>query len=499
MHLMISNGPVGAKAAQSDTAKPIVVEIARVPFAKVFARDQVATDEEIPQSVSSQDEPGSELHDHEDDLALIAQAPDPTRSPSNSQKSDASHTLPAAEKRQPIAPDLANPPDTRPIRDDVDHAAEKPAANTSIAISSSPEIKQRPSAPTPPVTSDIKLRQSEPSVQAQAPLPGTSRPVTALQFETFPPESPTQEQVQKSEPRMSSLAPIDRHLAGLRATLLPIDLPVQEEIVTIESQKNALAPVDRHLAGLNTTVLPMSTTNGRQSMVPSGNFVALSQADENQAARVQTKASSADTHVSGLAKTHAPAGQNIVHSIAWSPIAQDKLAFRSGNSARSADLGDEPVWNIRMLGAGPATASPVAQIKPDMPPHIPQQIAEALHRSPDRPIEIALNPVELGRVRLTLSTSEAGISVNIVADRPETLDLMRRNIEDLGRSFADLGYEDISFAFGQGERSDHDTADQSDPQGDAKLRDAPQGQENALTLTHAPRLAIAPDGIDMRL
>ncbi len=65
-------------------------------------------------------------------------------------------------------------------------------------------------------------------------------------------------------------------------------------------------------------------------------------------------------------------------------------------------------------------------------------------------IELSLSPEELGRVRLRLHPSEGGLSVTITADRPETLDLMRRNIDLLAREFLEIGYEGAQFDFAQG-------------------------------------------------
>src|SRR5690606_21551545 len=90
---------------------------------------------------------------------------------------------------------------------------------------------------------------------------------------------------------------------------------------------------------------------------------------------------------------------------------------------------------------------------------------EILSRHPDKPIEIALNPVELGRVRMELSRTENGVTVSIIADRPETLDLMRRHIDQLAAEFHRLGYTDIAFSFGNGTQRGHDNEDRtrSDP------------------------------------
>ena len=92
--------------------------------------------------------------------------------------------------------------------------------------------------------------------------------------------------------------------------------------------------------------------------------------------------------------------------------------------------------------------------RPDTPTMIARQMVESLQKAPDKPVEIALNPKELGRVRMSISSAEAGITVNVVAERPETLDLMRRNIEQLAREFVDLGYTNMEFAFAQGESSE---------------------------------------------
>ncbi|MFC5739732.1 flagellar hook-length control protein FliK [Sinirhodobacter huangdaonensis] len=80
--------------------------------------------------------------------------------------------------------------------------------------------------------------------------------------------------------------------------------------------------------------------------------------------------------------------------------------------------------------------------------HVLRQLHEAVVHRPDGPVEVALSPEELGRVRLTLHPAEHGITVAVQAERPETLDLMRRNIEMLARDFRDLGYTDVSFSFG---------------------------------------------------
>ncbi|MGB3245101.1 MAG: flagellar hook-length control protein FliK [Sulfitobacter sp.] len=83
----------------------------------------------------------------------------------------------------------------------------------------------------------------------------------------------------------------------------------------------------------------------------------------------------------------------------------------------------------------------------DLPPHIARQLADAMPQTQGRPIEITLSPEELGRVRLSITVSDTGVTVNLLAERPETLDLLRRNIDLLGQDFQALGFDTIAFAF----------------------------------------------------
>ncbi|WP_444430081.1 flagellar hook-length control protein FliK [Rhodobacter capsulatus] len=83
-------------------------------------------------------------------------------------------------------------------------------------------------------------------------------------------------------------------------------------------------------------------------------------------------------------------------------------------------------------------------------PHaIAHQMSQALADAGNRTVELTLSPEELGKVRMTLTSSDGAITVAVQAERPETLDLMRRNIDSLARDFRDMGYSNIGFDFGQ--------------------------------------------------
>lgn len=76
-----------------------------------------------------------------------------------------------------------------------------------------------------------------------------------------------------------------------------------------------------------------------------------------------------------------------------------------------------------------------------------QQLTQALKTTGDGSIEVRLAPDELGRVRLSLNPGETHITVNISAERPETIDLIRRNIELFSQSLKQEGFTSLSFSF----------------------------------------------------
>ena len=100
--------------------------------------------------------------------------------------------------------------------------------------------------------------------------------------------------------------------------------------------------------------------------------------------------------------------------------------------------------------------------------HVAGQISVAVSGPGGRATEISLSPEELGRVRLHMTAVDQTITLHVIADRPETTDLLRRHIDVLAQEFRALGYEDIAFSFGDGT-----SANSADTEGDDS-HDRPQ-------------------------
>lgn len=80
-----------------------------------------------------------------------------------------------------------------------------------------------------------------------------------------------------------------------------------------------------------------------------------------------------------------------------------------------------------------------------------RQVSEAMVRGGNGDsLEIQLRPEELGGVKMKMVTTEMGMTVHITADRPETLDLLRRHVDQLAQQLSDAGRPAQGFTFGDG-------------------------------------------------
>ncbi len=109
--------------------------------------------------------------------------------------------------------------------------------------------------------------------------------------------------------------------------------------------------------------------------------------------------------------------------------------------------------------------------------------------------ELILEPAELGRLRFDLVTHGDQVQVTLAAERPETLDLLRRNADELRQEFKASGLDIGSLSFGQwGNKRDERAVP------DQQRMDA---FEDPLAITpatlSAQRRPVSGSGLDLRL
>lgn len=113
---------------------------------------------------------------------------------------------------------------------------------------------------------------------------------------------------------------------------------------------------------------------------------------------------------------------------------------------------------------GPAAPQAIGTAQPAspglIPPFLAASVAPALiammKSGHDGPVELALSPEELGRLTISIQQDGDFVRIAVMADRPETLDLMRRHAGDLVADLRQAGFSGASLSFSQGGK-DHDT------------------------------------------
>jgi flagellar hook-length control protein FliK len=101
-------------------------------------------------------------------------------------------------------------------------------------------------------------------------------------------------------------------------------------------------------------------------------------------------------------------------------------------------------------------------------------------------------------VRISVTAGDAGLTVAIIAERPETVDLMRRNIDLLTRELREMGYENLTFTFG--EQSGDADQDQDQDQGDGAVQSGAASDPSTADEHHQTSMRVAlSGGLDLKL
>lgn len=121
-----------------------------------------------------------------------------------------------------------------------------------------------------------------------------------------------------------------------------------------------------------------------------------------------------------------------------------------------------------------------------------QQVAEALIRMTGDRLEIALSPEELGQLRIVVSHRDGMAHLLVWAERPEILDLMRRNASMLQNHFAEAGTDLASMEFSSGSEQNETVVDQNAGEGQEQIIQVPLAAAN-------PGKGVGQHRVDMRL
>ncbi|MES0828005.1 flagellar hook-length control protein FliK [Ruegeria sp. SCP11] len=173
----------------------------------------------------------------------------------------------------------------------------------------------------------------------------------------------------------------------------------------------------------------------------------------------------------------------------------DEANAHPGPETEDVQVAKEILASSTTRDSGLSVQAMTAATRAETTRAIASQMANAINvRSHSGTIEVALNPEELGRVSIVLNGRDDGLYMTITAERPETLDMMRRHLSVLEMEFQNFGLGGLSIDLGTS----------ADARGDE-----PDGNEDTQFLApqseHTPEAGptpsrASPDGrIDMRL
>lgn len=208
---------------------------------------------------------------------------------------------------------------------------------------------------------------------------------------------------------------------------------------------------------------------------------------------------------------------------------------QSGKGA-SAQTSDPSAWTVTNLpsiapldlsvgtfGRGEARSvvnapggTALAQIIPDSgttsaPVGISAQIAAALPEKPGT-VELVLTPEDLGRIRFEIQQSGDVVRMVLAAERPETLDHIRRHLPEFLTDLRQAGFSGSDVSLGQWSRGSGDNTpawsgasqdDRSNRQGPGanawQRRDGAEGAENNPVAASRRNLGLGPGQLAIRL
>jgi Flagellar hook-length control protein FliK len=185
----------------------------------------------------------------------------------------------------------------------------------------------------------------------------------------------------------------------------------------------------------------------------------------------------------------APSAAPVIPPAIFSP----ETDFRAPNAIEAGLRLQQP-----MMGVVPDVSLPWDIIRLPSPiplTDLPQAIVKIVQSEPANSVELRLDPVELGSVRLTLQGTERDISVVIAVERPDTMELLRKHADQLLNDLRQSGYAGASLTFNMSEQ--HNPARRethASPPPDFDLQQQPQPQP----LTR-PEVRGHSGGLDMRL
>lgn len=153
--------------------------------------------------------------------------------------------------------------------------------------------------------------------------------------------------------------------------------------------------------------------------------------------------------------------------------------------------------NLTMVGDGAIRPTPTQlaiSTHPNVQIRVTEQVISAVSTSVGETVEIRLDPPELGKVRVLMTSIENTTTAQIISEKPEIADLLRRNAALLTKELTKAGFENVSLDF-QTSGDQHPSHQESSDENQYEIHEIPNSPTD---LTRSSYIA-GTDTLDRRI
>lgn len=185
-------------------------------------------------------------------------------------------------------------------------------------------------------------------------------------------------------------------------------------------------------------------------------------------------------------------GQAVIPNVAHALIVAEPSAVTLSKAKSDPDPLSPPEPQVIALSA----LDRPAQAAPSVPIALPASVTAALMpHAPQAtlgPVEVVLNPEELGKVRFEIHHQGDQVKVVLAVERPETLDLLRRHADQLVQEFRASGFSGATLSFGHwgGQQQDGAAAQTARAEPDFVATEAQRLPPSPLSFAPSPGLNL---------
>ena len=389
IHIMLGQN---GRPSRTDTAP----QTAATDLGAAFSRALAALEGGAPKETAGETEPPPE-----DDGAAIEEAT--TGSEANADGEALAEGMPLKDPEN-AAPVIAEPKEEEFL----------PLALRQAAASAVPTDDVEDGQVPPPTT---KTQTGPPPLHASLPA------------ETAP-QGPQARLSQQQETAIVTGAPAGE-TAGTPASPAQSAAPVQSAIPLPPMPREGVPILARGAAAISTA----------SDAEPSFDPVVIPSEDEVAEVRVMPKAAGVERHIPQ------PSPAVAFEASAKKPV--EAKTDDGGMRLQADTIGMVQVENAASQSRSTPTAmfAPTAEARPVL-----NSIAEATVKAQNGTIELRLSPEELGRVRISMSHHDQGISVVLNVEREDTLHLLRRHASELATALREAGLGEATIEFANREQ-----------------------------------------------